>query len=88
MLVIRYRRLPAIYRSNPAQDRLRKPADGPAEAAMISAADAARTYLAGAGQRPDSHLPPSVMVREIAELRRLLGQLLAEIDGLEKAGQP
>jgi len=51
---------------------------------MISAAEAARVYLAGAGQMPPERLPPSVMVAEIRQLRRLLGQVLAEIDGGEE----
>jgi len=48
---------------------------------MVGPAEAARAYLAGAGQTPVDHLPPSAMVREITELRRLVSQLLAEIDG-------
>ena len=52
-----------------------------AAAAVIGAAEAARVYLAGAGQTPPERLPPSVMVAEIRQLRRLLAQVLAEIDG-------
>jgi hypothetical protein len=48
---------------------------------VIGAAEAARVYLAGAGQTPPERLPPSVMVAEIRQLRRLLAQVLAEIDG-------
>jgi len=36
----------------------------------------ARDFLAGARKRRVSELPPSVLVREDAELRRLLGQVL------------
>jgi len=36
----------------------------------------ARDYLAGARRRPVEQLPPSLLMREVAELRRLLGQVL------------
>jgi hypothetical protein len=36
---------------------------------------AAREFLAGARTRKVSELPPSLLVREVAELRRLLGQM-------------
>ena len=48
---------------------------------MIAPAEAARRYLAEAGQTPVSHLPPSVLQRELAEVRQLLGQVLAGADG-------
>jgi hypothetical protein len=35
------------------------------EAVMIGAVEQARAYLAGAGQRPVSTLPPSAMMSEI-----------------------
>jgi hypothetical protein len=40
-------------------------------------ADLARRYLAEARQRDVEQLPPSLLMRECAELRRLLGQVLA-----------
>jgi hypothetical protein len=39
-------------------------------------AELARTYLAEARQRSVEQLPPSLLMRECAELRRLLGQVL------------
>jgi hypothetical protein len=51
---------------------------------MVGPIEAARTYLAGAGQRPVGHMPPSLMIKEIQELRRLLGDLLAVLDQLEE----
>jgi hypothetical protein len=36
----------------------------------------ARDYLAEARRRPVEQLPPSLLMREVAELRRLLGQVL------------
>ncbi|HTW00240.1 MAG TPA: hypothetical protein VMF87_08050 [Streptosporangiaceae bacterium] len=36
----------------------------------------AREFLAGARKRKVAELPPSVLIREDAELRRVLGQLL------------
>jgi hypothetical protein len=40
----------------------------------------AREFLAGARKRKVAELPPSVLMREDAELRRLLGQVLALVD--------
>jgi hypothetical protein len=40
-------------------------------------AEFARRYLAEARQRDVDQLPPSLLMRECAELRRLLGQVLA-----------
>jgi hypothetical protein len=40
-------------------------------------AELARRYLAEARQRDVEQLPPSLLMRECAELRRLLGQVLA-----------
>ena len=40
----------------------------------------AREYLAGIRQHKVTTLPPSVLVRECAELRRQLGQVLDAID--------
>jgi hypothetical protein len=37
---------------------------------------AAREFLAGARRRPVDQLPPTLLMRECAELRRLLGQVL------------
>jgi hypothetical protein len=44
-------------------------------------AELARRYLAEARQRGVAQLPPSLLMRECAELRRLLGQVLAVLDG-------
>jgi hypothetical protein len=47
-------------------------------------AERARRFLAEVRQRPVDQLPPSILMRECAELRRLLGQvlgLLAERQG-------
>jgi hypothetical protein len=41
---------------------------------------AASRYLAEARQRSVEQLPPSLLMRECAELRRLLGQVLAVLD--------
>jgi hypothetical protein len=43
----------------------------------------AREYLAGVRQHKVSALPPSVLLREVAELRRQLGQVLDAIDQAE-----
>jgi hypothetical protein len=40
-------------------------------------AELARQFLAEARQRSVDQLPPTVLMREVAELRRLLGQVLA-----------
>lgn len=40
-------------------------------------AELARRYLAEARQRSVEQMPPTVLMREVAELRRLLGQVLA-----------
>lgn len=40
----------------------------------------AREYLTGARRRKVDQLPPSVLVRELAETRRQLGQVLDAID--------
>jgi hypothetical protein len=40
-------------------------------------AELARVYLAEARQRSVEQLPPTLLMRECAELRRLLGQVLA-----------
>ena len=48
----------------------------------------AREFLAGARKRKVDQLPPSVLMRELAECRRQLGQVLDVIDGLgEDAGK-
>ena len=39
-------------------------------------AELARRFLAEARQRPVDQLPPTLLMRECAELRRLLGQVL------------
>ena len=41
----------------------------------------AREYLAGARRRKVNTLPPSVLMRELAETRRQLGQVLGLIEG-------
>jgi hypothetical protein len=41
----------------------------------------AREYLAGAQQRDVLHLPPSALLRECAESRRQLGQVLDAATG-------
>jgi hypothetical protein len=41
----------------------------------------AREYLAAARQRDPNHMPPSRLMAEVAETRRLLGSVLAVIDG-------
>jgi len=43
----------------------------------------ARSYLTAARKRPVGELPPSVLVRECAELRRMLRQVLDVADDLE-----
>jgi hypothetical protein len=48
---------------------------------VISAAEAARAYLAEAGRKPVRHLPPSALMRELADARKLIADLLAVIDG-------
>jgi hypothetical protein len=40
----------------------------------------ARDYLDGARRRKVAELPPSLLMRECAELRRLLGQVLGLLD--------
>lgn len=40
----------------------------------------AREYLAGARKRKVGELPPSLLIRECAEMRRLLGQVLDVVD--------
>jgi hypothetical protein len=40
----------------------------------------AREYLAGCRQRKLAELPPSALLREAAELRRELGQILDVVD--------
>jgi hypothetical protein len=42
---------------------------------------AAREFLAGARRRKVDQLPPSLLMRECAELRRLLGQVLDVLAG-------
>jgi hypothetical protein len=42
---------------------------------------AAHEYLAGARRRKVDQLPPSLLMRECAELRRLLGQVLDVLAG-------
>jgi hypothetical protein len=42
---------------------------------------AAREFLAGAQRRKVDQLPPSLLMRECAELRRLLGQVLDVLAG-------
>jgi hypothetical protein len=41
----------------------------------------AREYLTGARRRKVDQLPPSVLVRELAETRRQLGQVLDVVNG-------
>jgi hypothetical protein len=41
----------------------------------------AREFLTGAQRHPVDQLPPSILVRECAELRRLLGQVLDVLAG-------
>lgn len=57
---------------------------GPEAAHLAAGADqrvtSAREYLTGIRQHKVSTLPPSVMLRECAELRRQLGQVLDVID--------
>jgi hypothetical protein len=48
----------------------------------------AREYLAGARRAGVDHLPPSVLMRECAELRRQLGVVLNVIDGHVCADRP
>ena len=48
----------------------------------------AREYLAGARRTGVGHLPPSVLMRECAELRRQLGVVLDVIDGHVCADRP
>jgi hypothetical protein len=48
----------------------------------------AREYLAAAQKRDVLHLPPSALLRECAESRRQLAQVLAVIDGpADEAGK-
>jgi hypothetical protein len=42
--------------------------------------ETAREYLDGARRRKVTELPPSLLMRECAELRRLLGQVLDVLD--------
>ena len=48
----------------------------------------AREYLAGVRRTGVDHLPPSVLMRECAELRRQLGVVLGVIDGHACADRP
>lgn len=48
----------------------------------------AREYLDGARRTGVDHLPPSVLMRECAELRRQLGVVLTVIDGHVCADRP
>jgi hypothetical protein len=49
---------------------------------------AAREYLRGVQQSDVLHLPPSALLRECAESRRQLGQVLAAVDGqADEAGK-
>jgi len=48
----------------------------------------AREYLAGVRRASVDQLPPSVLMRECAELRRQLGVVLAVIDGHACADRP
>jgi hypothetical protein len=45
--------------------------------------ESAREFLAGARKRKVTELPPSLLIREAAELRRLLGGLLSLVDDFE-----
>ena len=48
----------------------------------------AREFLAAARQRGVEELPPSLLMRECAELRRLLGQVLAVLaERQDESGQ-
>ena len=50
-------------------------------------AELARRYLAEARQRDVEQLPPSLLMRECAELRRLLGQVLAVLAERQDEGR-
>jgi hypothetical protein len=47
----------------------------------------AREFLAGARRREVDQLPPSLLMRECAELRRLLGQVLDALAEARDAGR-
>jgi hypothetical protein len=49
--------------------------------------NAAREYLTSVRRRKVGELPPSVLVRECAELRRLLGQVLDVVEDVEVTAQ-
>jgi hypothetical protein len=50
-------------------------------------AELARAYLAEARQRSVEQLAPTLLMRECAELRRLLGQVLAVLAERQDAGR-
>ena len=50
-------------------------------------AEFARRFLAEARQRSVEQMPPTVLMREVAELRRLLGQVLAVLAERQDAGR-
>jgi hypothetical protein len=50
-------------------------------------AELARSYLAEARQRSVEQLAPTLLMRECAELRRLLGQVLAVLAERQDAGR-
>ena len=47
----------------------------------------ARKYLAEARQRGVEQMPPTLLMREVAELRRLLGQVLAVLAERQDEGR-
>jgi hypothetical protein len=50
-------------------------------------AELARRYLAEVSATGVEQLPPTVLMREVAELRRLLGQVLGVIEHQDEARQ-
>src|SRR5262249_47489350 len=70
-------------RAAPAADR-----NGCCPVSADQRVELAREYLAGARRTGVGHLPPSVLMRECAELRRQLGVVLDVIDGHVCADRP
>jgi hypothetical protein len=50
-------------------------------------AELARRFLAEAQQRSVEQMPPTLLMREVAELRRLLGQVLAVLGERQDEGR-
>jgi len=50
-------------------------------------AELARRFLAEARQRSVEQMPPTLLMREVAELRRLLGQVLAVLAERQDEGR-